>query len=52
MKLSKTKIKGPLLIKSQIFKDNRGYLRETFRSNLLGNIKFPFDVMSFSKKKF
>ena len=51
MKLSKTKIKGPILIKSQIFKDNRGYLRETFKSNLLGNMKFPFDVMSFSKKK-
>ena len=51
MKLSKTKIKGPILIKSQIFKDNRGYLRETFRSNLLGNMKFPFDVMSFSKRK-
>ena len=51
MKLSKTKIKGPILIKSQIFKDNRGYLRETFRSDLLGNMKFPFDVMSFSKKK-
>jgi len=51
MKLLKTKIKGPLLINSQIFKDNRGYLRETFRSDLLGNMKFPFDVMSFSKKK-
>ena len=51
MKLSKTKIKGPILIKSQIFKDNRGYFRETFKSNLLGNMKFPFDVMSFSKKK-
>ena len=51
MKLSKTKIEGPLLIKSQIFNDNRGYLRETFRSNILGNMKFPFDVMSFSKKK-
>ena len=50
MKLLKTKIKGPLLIKSEIFKDKRGYLRETFRNNLLGKIKFPFDVMSFSKK--
>ena len=51
MNLLKTKIKGPILIKSQIFKDNRGYLRETFKSNLLGNMKFPFDVMSFSKRK-
>jgi len=50
MKLLKTKIKGPLLIKSEIFKDRRGYLRETFRNNLLRKTKFPFDVMSFSKK--
>ena len=50
MKLIKTKIPGPLLIKSAIYKDNRGYLRETFRNNLFNNIKFPFDVMSFSKK--
>ena len=50
MKLIKTKIPGPLLIKSNIYKDSRGYLRETFRNNLLNGIKFPFDVMSFSKK--
>ena len=50
MKLLKTKIPGPLFIKSQIFKDKRGYLRETFRNNLLNKIEFPFDVMSFSKK--
>ena len=50
MKLLKTKIKGPLLIKSEIFRDKRGYLRETFRNNLLEKTKFPFDVMSFSKK--
>ena len=50
MKLLKTKINGPLLIKSKIFKDKRGYLRETFRNNLLRKTKFPFDVMSFSKK--
>ena len=50
MKLLKTNIKGPLLIKSQIFKDKRGYLRETFQNKLLRKIEFPFDVMSFSKK--
>ncbi len=50
MKLLKTKINGPKLIKSQIFKDNRGYLRETFRNYLIKNQSFPFDVMSFSKK--
>ena len=51
MKILKTKIRGPLIIKSQIFEDNRGYLRETFKNNLFKNLKFPFDVMSFSKKK-
>ena len=45
MKLTKTRIAGPKLIKSDIFKDNRGYLRETFRNSLFNN-KFPFDVMS------
>ena len=50
MKLIKTKIDGPKLIKSKIFKDNRGYLRETFKNNLIKNQSFPFDVMSFSKK--
>ena len=50
MKLLNTKIRGPLIIKSKIFSDSRGYLRETFRNNLLKNFKFPFDVMSFSKK--
>jgi dTDP-4-dehydrorhamnose 3,5-epimerase-like enzyme len=52
MKLLKTKIPGPLFIKSTIFRDKRGYLRETFRNNLFNKIKFPFDVMSFSKKMF
>ena len=50
MKLQKTKIPGPKIIKSKIFKDKRGYLRETFRNRLLKNLDFPFDVMSFSKK--
>jgi len=50
MKLIKTKIIGPKLIKSKIFYDNRGYLRETFRNNLIKDEKFPFDVMSFSNK--
>ena len=49
MKLINTKITGLKLIKSQIFNDKRGYLRETFRNNLIKK-KFIFDVMSFSKK--
>ena len=51
MKLIKTKIQGPLKIKSNIYQDKRGYLRETFRNNLINKKYFPFDVMSFSKKK-
>ena len=50
MKLIKTRINGPKKIKSKLFKDKRGYLRETFNNNLFNNINFPFDVMSFSKK--
>ena len=51
MKLIKTKIPGPLIIKTKIYKDKRGFLKETFRNNLFKNIKFPFDIMSFSTKK-
>ena len=50
MKLLKTKIEGPVIIKTKIFKDNRGYLKETYRKNILNEKNFPFDVMSFSKK--
>ena len=49
MKLIKTKIKDLLILKSQIFKDKRGYLREVFRKDVL-NTNFPFDIMSYSKK--
>ena len=49
MKLIKTKIPDLLILKSQVFKDKRGFLKETFRENILKK-KFPFDVMSFSKK--
>ena len=50
MKLLKTKIQGPMIIKTKIFEDNRGYLKETYRKNILDEKNFPFDVMSFSKK--
>ena len=50
MKLINAKISGPKIIKSQIYKDSRGFLRETFKNNLFKNKDFPFDVMSFSKK--
>ena len=49
MKLIKTKIKDLIILKSQIFKDKRGFLREVFRKDIL-NKNFPFDIMSYSKK--
>ncbi len=49
MKLIKTKIPDLLILKSKVFKDSRGFLKETFRKDVL-NRNFPFDVMSFSKK--
>ena len=50
MKLINTKINGLKIIKSEIFNDKRGFLRETYRKNLLKNQDFPFDIMSFSKR--
>ena len=50
MKLIKTKfINGPKVLKTKIFNDNRGFLKETFQSKVI-NKSFPFDIMSFSKK--
>ena len=50
MELIKTKINGPKMIKTKIYKDDRGFLKETYRKTVLNNKDFPFDVMSFSKK--
>ncbi len=50
MKLIKTKIKGLKIIRSKVYKDKRGFLRETFRKNIVNNMDFPFDIMSYSKK--
>ena len=50
MKLIKTRVNGPKIIKTKIYKDGRGFLKETFKKNLLNNKEFPFDVMSYSKK--
>ena len=38
MKLLKTKIDGPKIIKTTIFKDSRGFLKEVYRKNIVGNI--------------
>ena len=40
MKLFRTKINGPKLIKSKIYFDKRGYLRETFKNKLIKNLEF------------
>lgn len=51
MKLLNTKIKnGPKLIKTKVFKDQRGFLKETFQKKIFKNKDFPFDIMSYSKK--
>jgi len=49
MKIISTKFKGLKVYKKDTFNDNRGYFRELFRNNKIDK-KFPFDVMSFSKK--
>ena len=45
----KTKFKELLIIQNKPFKDKRGYFKELIRENNI-NKKFPFLVMSFSKK--
>jgi len=50
MKLLKTKIDGPKIIKTNIYKDKRGFLKEVYKKNIFYNLDFPFDVMSYSKK--
>ena len=51
MKLENLKIKGLKLVRSKIYRDNRGFLREVYKNKLL-NDSFLFDVMSYSKKMF
>ena len=45
----KTKFKDLLIIQNKSFKDKRGYFKELIREEKI-NKKFPFLVMSFSKK--
>ena len=51
MKLIKTSIPGPLVVKTEIHKDKRGFLKETYQKRIFKNKDFPFDIMSSSKKK-
>ena len=46
--IKKTRFKDLITIKNTSFKDNRGYLKELLKERELK--KFPFTVMSFSKK--
>ena len=49
MKIIKTKFKDLKIYKKDTFKDKRGYFRALFLNKIIDK-KFPFDVMSFSKK--
>ena len=49
VKIIKTKIKDLLIIKKEAYKDNRGFLRELYRENLLSK-RFIFEILSNSKK--
>ena len=49
MKLIKTKIKDLLIIKTDIYKDHRGFFKEVEKFKILKK-KFIFDCLSFSKK--
>ena len=49
MKLLKTKLKNLLIVKTNIYKDNRGFFKEIEQFRILKK-KFIFDCLSFSKK--
>jgi len=49
MKIIKTKIKDLVLVKTNIYKDNRGFFKEVEKNNILKK-KFIFDCFSYSKK--
>ena len=49
MKIIKTKFKDLIIYKKESYRDKRGYFRELFLDKKVKE-KFPFDVMSLSKK--
>ena len=49
MKIFKTKIKDLVLIKTNVFKDSRGFFKEVEKFKILKK-KFIFDCFSYSKK--
>ena len=50
MKILNTKIKDLKIIKSNIYNDNRGFLREIYKKKVVGKTNFPFDIITYSKK--
>ena len=50
MKIINTKFKDLKLIKTKIFKDQRGFFKEVFKNKVVQNNNFIFDCMSYSKK--
>ena len=51
MKIIYTKFKGLVVIKQKKHKDIRGYLRETYRKNIIKSKELIFDYATTSKKK-
>ena len=49
MKIIQTNFKDLIIIKNDTYKDKRGYFKELLKESLIKR-KFPFQVMSFSKK--
>ena len=49
MKIIQTNFKDLIIIKNDTYKDKRGYFKELLKESLVKR-KFPFQVMSFSKK--
>ena len=49
MRIKKTKFKNLIIYEKDTYSDNRGYFRELFLQKHFKD-KFPFDVMSYSKK--
>ena len=50
MKILKTKINDLKIIKSYSYRDKRGFLRETYKKDVVGTRNFPFDIITYSKK--
>ncbi len=50
MQIKSTKFSGLKIIQSRIFRDNRGFFKEDFKSKLLKKNKFIFGCISSSKK--